>query len=51
IRKITMPWSVTLWISNIVWLALAGWITSCLIVADEIANSMRAGDIGAFHVG
>uniref|UniRef100_A0A803MM31 Uncharacterized protein n=1 Tax=Chenopodium quinoa TaxID=63459 RepID=A0A803MM31_CHEQI len=44
-----MPWSMTLWISKMVWLALAGWISSCLIVADEVASSIRTGDIGAFH--
>ncbi|XP_057547660.1 uncharacterized protein LOC130826133 [Amaranthus tricolor] len=46
-----MPWSMTLWISKMVWLALAGWITSCLIIADEIAGSIRSGDIGAFNIG
>ncbi|XP_074320583.1 uncharacterized protein LOC141657304 [Silene latifolia] len=45
-----MPWSVTLWMSEMVWLALIGWVSSCFIIADEIANSLRSADIAVFHL-
>ncbi|KAH6772186.1 transmembrane protein [Perilla frutescens var. hirtella] len=44
-------WSVTLWMARMVWMALSGWVVSCLTVADELAGSLRSGDIGPFHVG
>ncbi|MFS7904130.1 hypothetical protein Hanom_Chr01g00032391 [Helianthus anomalus] len=44
-----LPWSVSLWMANMVWLAISGWVISCLTVADEIAGSIRTGDIGPFH--
>ncbi|XP_011078961.1 uncharacterized protein LOC105162591 [Sesamum indicum] len=44
-------WSMTLWVARFIWMALSGWVVSCLTVADEIAGSLRTGDIGAFHVG
>jgi hypothetical protein len=34
-----------------VWVALIGCVSSCLTVADELASSLRTGDIGPFHVG
>ncbi|XP_024974631.1 uncharacterized protein LOC112512743 [Cynara cardunculus var. scolymus] len=46
-----VPWSMTLWMANMVWMALSGWVISCLTVADGIAASLRTGDIGPFHVG
>ncbi|XP_048321430.2 uncharacterized protein LOC107406972 isoform X2 [Ziziphus jujuba] len=46
-----MPWGMTLWMAKMVWIALAGWVSSCLTVADEVAGSLRTGDIGPFHVG
>ncbi|KAI5682730.1 hypothetical protein M9H77_03958 [Catharanthus roseus] len=45
-----VPWSMTLWLAKMVWLALSGWVVSCLSVADEIANTLRNGDIGPFHM-
>ncbi|KAG6413681.1 hypothetical protein SASPL_126395 [Salvia splendens] len=44
-------WSVTLWMARMVWFAWSGWVISCLTVADELAGSLRSGDIGPFHVG
>ncbi|KAL6272701.1 hypothetical protein ACE6H2_023393 [Prunus campanulata] len=44
-----MPWAMTFWMAKMVWLALTGWVSSCLTVADEVAGSIRTGDIGAFH--
>ncbi|XP_047309229.1 uncharacterized protein LOC124912630 [Impatiens glandulifera] len=41
----------TLWIGKMIWVALCRWITSCLTVAEEIAGSIRTGDISPFHVG
>ncbi|OMO99927.1 hypothetical protein CCACVL1_03549 [Corchorus capsularis] len=46
-----MPLDVALWMAKMVWIALSGWVTSCLTIADEVAASLRSGDIGAFHVG
>ncbi|KAL8258594.1 hypothetical protein R6Q59_026547 [Mikania micrantha] len=45
-----VPWSVSLWMANMVWMAISGWVISCLTVADHIAGSLRTGDIGPFHV-
>ncbi|XP_027353273.1 uncharacterized protein LOC113863773 [Abrus precatorius] len=46
-----MAFDSALWIAKMTWIALSGWITSCLTVADEFATSLRSGDIGPFHVG
>ncbi|XP_038721776.1 uncharacterized protein LOC120013879 isoform X2 [Tripterygium wilfordii] len=46
-----MPWSMVLWMAEMVWLALAGWVSSCLNVADELARALRNGDIGPLHAG
>ncbi|PRQ44235.1 hypothetical protein RchiOBHm_Chr3g0476991 [Rosa chinensis] len=43
-----MPWNMTLWMAEMVWLDLTGWVSSCLTVADELATSLRTGDIGPF---
>ncbi|KAJ6967930.1 hypothetical protein NC653_035995 [Populus alba x Populus x berolinensis] len=45
-----MPWGMALWMANMVWVALIGWVSSCLTVADELASSLRTGDIGPFHI-
>ena len=50
-RIMAVPWSITFWLANLIWTALSGWVMSCLSVADEIASSLRNGDIGPFHVG
>lgn len=46
-----MPWNMTLWMAKMVLVALSGWVSICLTVADEIASLIRAGEISAFHVG
>ncbi|CAI0625403.1 unnamed protein product [Linum tenue] len=46
-----MQWSSTLFVLQMVWLALVGWVSSCLNVADEVAHSLRTGDIGPFIIG
>uniref|UniRef100_A0A6N2K0E7 Uncharacterized protein n=1 Tax=Salix viminalis TaxID=40686 RepID=A0A6N2K0E7_SALVM len=46
-----MPWSMAIWIANMVWVGLIGLVSTCLIVADELASSLRTGDIGPFHHG
>ncbi|XP_061367588.1 uncharacterized protein LOC133310641 [Gastrolobium bilobum] len=46
-----MALDVAMWITKMVWIALNGWITSCLTIADEFASALRSGDIGPFHVG
>ncbi|KAI5427259.1 hypothetical protein KIW84_032606 [Lathyrus oleraceus] len=45
-----MALNAAIYIAKMTWLALAGWITSCLTVADEFASSLRSGDIGPFQV-
>ncbi|KAI4348618.1 hypothetical protein L6164_009322 [Bauhinia variegata] len=45
-----MPWGMTLWMAKMVLIALSGWVSSCLIVADEFASALRSGDIGPFHL-
>ncbi|XP_021282435.1 uncharacterized protein LOC110415191 [Herrania umbratica] len=49
--EMAMPWVMTLWMAEMVWIALSGWVSSCLTIADEVADSLRSGDIGPFHVG
>ncbi|KAL9361364.1 hypothetical protein Peur_044149 [Populus x canadensis] len=44
-----MPWSMAIWIANMVWVGLIGLVSTCLTVADELASSLRTGDIGPFH--
>ncbi|XP_030515880.1 uncharacterized protein LOC115729434 [Rhodamnia argentea] len=46
-----VPWGTTLWVARLVLIALRGWLASCLTVADDVAASLRTGDIGPFHVG
>ncbi|XP_020235992.1 uncharacterized protein LOC109815641 [Cajanus cajan] len=46
-----MALEAALWIAKMAWMALSGWISSCLTVADEFASSLRSGEIGPFHVG
>ncbi|KAK8336712.1 hypothetical protein E1A91_A09G128600v1 [Gossypium mustelinum] len=45
----TMPLGVALEMAKMVWIALSGWVCSCLTIADEVAASLRSGDIGPFH--
>ncbi|KAF8716243.1 hypothetical protein HU200_019123 [Digitaria exilis] len=47
----TMPWGVAVCIVDMVWVVLAGWVSTCLVVANEIARAMRNGEIGPFVVG
>ena len=41
-----MPWVMTLWMAKMVWIALSGWVFSCSTTVDEVAASLRSGDIG-----
>ncbi|URD72488.1 hypothetical protein MUK42_08648 [Musa troglodytarum] len=43
-----MPWELAVYIVNMVWDALDGWISSCVSVADEIAGVLRASSATAF---
>ncbi|KAG2617617.1 uncharacterized protein LOC120664681 [Panicum virgatum] len=47
----TMPWGVAVCIVDMVWAVLAGWVSTCLLVANEVARAMRNGEIGPFVVG
>ncbi|XP_022935086.1 uncharacterized protein LOC111790952 [Cucurbita pepo subsp. pepo] len=46
-----MTWHMAFWIANMVWVALSDCVSSCLAIADEVAGSIRTGDIGPFHIG
>ncbi|XP_020254571.1 uncharacterized protein LOC109831624 [Asparagus officinalis] len=46
-----MPWSLMVYLINMVWIMLDGFISSTVTVADAIAGSLRAGDIGPFPIG
>ncbi|XP_068660558.1 uncharacterized protein [Aristolochia californica] len=46
-----LPWSYAFYVMKVVWIIMNGWVSSCLIVADEIARSIRTGEIGPFHIG
>ncbi|KAK4404789.1 hypothetical protein Sango_0847500 [Sesamum angolense] len=45
-----VPWSMTLYVARMIWMALGGWVVSCLNVADEIAGSLRTGGFEPLHV-
>ncbi|KAM3405663.1 hypothetical protein ACQJBY_008271 [Aegilops geniculata] len=47
----TMPWGLAAYMVDMLCAALAGWVSACLLVANEIARGMRAGEIGPFIVG
>ena len=49
--EMAVPWSMSFWMAKMVWIALSGWVSSCLTVSDEVASSLRSGDIGPFNVG
>lgn len=36
-----MPFRMSLWVSSVVWMALTFWVSSCMIVANEVASSLR----------
>ncbi|MBA0615561.1 hypothetical protein Gotri_016531 [Gossypium trilobum] len=40
----TMPLGVALEMAKMVWIALSGWVCSCLTIADEVAASLRSGN-------
>ncbi|XP_026666341.1 uncharacterized protein LOC103722451 [Phoenix dactylifera] len=46
-----MPWGSAIYLMKMVWMILKGWISSCLMVANEIARALRTGDIGPLPVG
>ncbi|XP_011655752.1 uncharacterized protein LOC105435581 [Cucumis sativus] len=46
-----LPLHLAFWIADMVWGAFSGCISSCLAFADEVASSIRTGDIGTFHIG
>ncbi|KAM3295560.1 hypothetical protein ACQJBY_038063 [Aegilops geniculata] len=50
-ERMAMPRGLTAYMVDMVWAVLAGWVSACLLVANEIARGMRAGEIGPFVVG
>lgn len=50
-REMAVTCGFILWMVRMVWIAIKGWVSSCLIVADELASSLRTGDIGPLNVG
>ncbi|KAL0848253.1 hypothetical protein Bca101_021500 [Brassica carinata] len=49
--EMAMPLGMATYLMRMVWFSLSGWVFTCLSIADEIAGSLRNGDIGPFHVG
>ncbi|KAL5196885.1 hypothetical protein ABZP36_000397 [Zizania latifolia] len=39
------------YIVDMVWAVLASWVSTFLVIADEIARAMRSGEISPFSVG
>ncbi|CAA6669003.1 unnamed protein product [Spirodela intermedia] len=37
-----MPWRLVFHMAEVVWMVLQGWLSSCLMVADEIARASAA---------
>ncbi|EMS68806.1 hypothetical protein TRIUR3_10566 [Triticum urartu] len=50
-ERMGMPRGLSAYMVDMVWAVLAGWVSACLLVANEIARGMRAGEIGPFVVG
>ncbi|XP_074586213.1 uncharacterized protein LOC141841916 [Curcuma longa] len=46
-----MPWSLAIYVMGMVWVVLHGWVSTCLMIADEIAHGLRSGEIGTLPVG
>ncbi|XP_078436179.1 uncharacterized protein LOC144706957 [Wolffia australiana] len=46
-----MPWKLAVHVAELVWIVLQGWMSSCLLVAEEIALALYNGEIRPFHVG
>ncbi|XP_042411292.1 uncharacterized protein LOC122005166 isoform X2 [Zingiber officinale] len=46
-----MPWSLAIYVMGMVWVVLNGWVSTCLMIADEIARGLRSGEIGTLPVG
>ncbi|KAL9295269.1 hypothetical protein AtEden1_Chr3g0214021 [Arabidopsis thaliana] len=44
-----MPLGMAMYLMRMVWFSLSGWVFTCVAIADEIAGSLRNGDIGPFH--
>lgn len=36
-----MRWSVVLWVGSVTWMALTEWLSTCFIVATQIAHSLQ----------
>jgi hypothetical protein len=49
--RMTLPWGVATCVVDMVWAVLTGWVSMCLVVANEVARAMRNGEIGPFVVG
>ncbi|EFH52652.1 hypothetical protein ARALYDRAFT_907164 [Arabidopsis lyrata subsp. lyrata] len=49
--EMAMPLGMAMYLMRMVWFSLSGWVFTCVAIADEIAGSLRNGDIGPFHVG
>ncbi|KAL3830418.1 hypothetical protein ACJIZ3_019220 [Penstemon smallii] len=43
-------WSMIIQLARMIWKGVRGWVVSCLILADEIAVSLRTGDLSPYHV-
>jgi hypothetical protein len=47
----TMSWRLVACIVDMVWAVLAGWVSTCLVIANEVARGMRSREISPFVVG
>ncbi|XP_051149557.1 uncharacterized protein LOC127264173 [Andrographis paniculata] len=46
-----VAWNLMAWVAGMIWIGFTSWVVSCLTIADEIASSLRTGDIGPFPIG
>ncbi|TVU40011.1 hypothetical protein EJB05_13456, partial [Eragrostis curvula] len=44
--RMMLPWGVAVCVVDMVWAVLTGWVSMCLVVANEVARAMRSGEIG-----
>ncbi|KAL6657431.1 hypothetical protein ACP70R_005211 [Stipagrostis hirtigluma subsp. patula] len=40
-----VPWRIEVYLAEMVWEMLGGWLSSCIAVADDVARALRSGDI------
>ncbi|CAA7060550.1 unnamed protein product [Microthlaspi erraticum] len=48
--EMAMPLGMATYLMRMVWFSLSSWVFTCLSIADEIAASLRSGDIDKCYI-